>query len=203
MPHFLTNLSDRKINPGFIIDKYYCVIYYLRAMAQQRETDDFLRALAQLDQDSAQIQSTQERLAKEHKRLTEQRRQALEQRLREEGLVTCARVHSSGETEAERLGLIGEEAATLVRSTFGNSMDSHFIIETLCPQHRPEGPNRSVRDHWYYWGAIETVVVRIGDKLIQTIDGKDVTGMKVVTGTHSEELYRHFGFSPIPSLPAR
>ncbi|MBI2032559.1 MAG: hypothetical protein HYT09_02840 [Candidatus Levybacteria bacterium] len=128
-------------------------------MAQPRETDEFLRALAQFDQDSAQIQSTRKRLRAEHEKLVEQRRLALEQRLAEEGLVRCARVHTAGETEEEGLG------------------------------------------NWYYWGAIETVVVRIGDRLIQSIDGEDVTHLKVVTGGFTEELYRHFGLSPVPSLP--
>ncbi|MBI2421095.1 MAG: hypothetical protein HYV38_03355 [Candidatus Levybacteria bacterium] len=170
-------------------------------MAQPRETDEFMRALAKFDQDSAQVQSTQERLKAEHKKLVEQRRLALEQRLAEEGLVRCARTHTSGETEEERLGLVREDDVTLVRSTFGHSMDPHYRIEALCPQHRPEGPNRSARDNWYYWGAIETVVVRIGDRLIQSIDGEDVTHLKVVTGGFTEELYRHFGLSPVPSLP--
>lgn len=171
-------------------------------MAQPLETAGFMRALAQFDQDSAQIQTTRERLRAEHNRLLEQRREALEQRLDEQGLVICARIHSSGETDEEKLGLVSRRDATLVRSTFGNSMDSHFEIETLCPQHRPQGPDRFVRDHWYYWGAIETVVVRVGDRLIQRIDNKDITHMQVITGGYSEGLYRHFRLSPIPSLPS-
>lgn len=170
-------------------------------MVQPRETDGFMRALAQFDQDSAKIQSTRALLRSEHERLVEQRRQALERILDEKGLVTCSGFHMNDEAEEGRLGLVSQEDAIMVRSTFGNSMDSHFLIKVLCPQHAPEEPDQYVKNDWYYWGAIQSKVIKVGDRLIQTYDGEDVTHLRIVDGGRPEALYRHFGLSPIPSLP--